>query len=75
MVCYAGTGASCGYGRTGTSAGTWSQHQGWFANINPGLNDLRPAALAQGIANCLSRVAGRTDLHGAAFLARIRSAR
>jgi len=65
VVCYAGTGQSgCGYGRTGTPAGTWSLHHGWFGNPNPGLDDLRPAALAREIAKGLWRVAGRTHVDG-----------
>jgi hypothetical protein len=55
---------SCGYGNTETPSGTWSLHHGRFMNPNPGLNDLRPAALAQEIAKGQWRVTGRTHLNG-----------
>jgi hypothetical protein len=65
VVCYAGTGQTgCGYGDTETPPGTWSQHYGRFVNPNPGLNDLRPAALAREIADGQWRVTGRTHLNG-----------
>ena len=65
VVCYAGAWQDgCGYGRTITPAGTWSLHRGWFANINPGLDDLRPAVLAAEIAHGRWRVVGRTHVEG-----------
>jgi hypothetical protein len=65
VVCYAGTGQpGCGYDNTETPAGTWSLRYGRFINPNPGLDDLRPAALAREIAQGLWRVAGRTRVDG-----------
>ena len=65
VVCYAGTGQTgCGYDGTTTPAGTWSLRYGRFGNPNPGLDDLRPAALAQEITNGLWRVTRRGRVHG-----------
>jgi hypothetical protein len=65
VVCYAGTGQTgCGYGSTTTPPGTWSLRYGRFANPNPGLDDLQPAALAQEITNGLWRVTRRGHVHG-----------
>jgi hypothetical protein len=66
VVCYA-AGAfkgGCGYGAIVTPPGTWSLHHGRFGNPNPGLEDLRPAALAREIVNGLWRVTGRTWVDG-----------
>ena len=65
VVCYAGTGQTgCGYDGTTTPPGTWSLRYGRFGNPNPGLDDLRPAALAQEITKGLWRVTGRGRVHG-----------
>ncbi len=65
VVCYAGTGQTgCGYDSTTTPPGTWSLRSGRFVNPNPGLDDLRPAALAQEITNGLWRVTRRGRVHG-----------
>ncbi len=65
VVCYAGTGQTgCGYGPTETPPGTWSQTYGRFVNPNPGLNDLRPAALAAEITQGKWRVVRRTRMDG-----------
>jgi hypothetical protein len=65
VVCYAGTGQTgCGYDRTTTPPGTWSLRYGRFVNPNPGLDDLRPAALAQEITNGLWRITRRGHVHG-----------
>jgi hypothetical protein len=65
VVCYAGTGQTgCGYDDTTTPAGTWSLRYGRFGDPNPGLDDLRPAALAQEITKGLWRVTRRGVVHG-----------
>lgn len=65
VVCYGDTGQSgCGYGRTETPSGTWARYYGRFVNVNPGLDDLRPASLAREIAAGQWRIIGRTHLNG-----------
>lgn len=66
MVCYLGTGNSCGYGSTNTPAGTWSQASGTVLN-DPDIGAggmLSPASLAQGIAAGQWRIMHRTRLKG-----------
>jgi hypothetical protein len=66
MVCYLGTGHSCGYGSTDTPAGTWSQVSGTVLNAPDigGDGMLSPASLAQGIATGQWRIMHRTRLKG-----------
>lgn len=66
VVCYVTSFSKqgCGYGNTNTPAGTYSTWYGRFVNPNPGLEDLRPGALAKEITGGLWRVTRRAWYEG-----------